>query len=164
MNNSLEYPDKNCGGKGGDHQTPLPRDRGPTTRRGDGRDRGNRRAPSRPNHRPRPAWHIDTERDGLMFQDETGVVQLPRPNLPGDHQIENAGTAVAALRHLGFNDEVCEAAVSQAHWPARMQKLNTGPIIDSAPRAEIWLDGGHNPAAGQAIGHHLGTLSKRPPI
>ena len=107
-------------------------------------------------------WHIDTERDGLMFQDETGVVQLPRPNLPGDHQIENAGTAVAALRHLGFNNEVCEAAVSQAHWPARMQKLNTGPIIDSAPHAEIWLDGGHNPAAGQAIGHHLGTLAKRP--
>ena len=107
-------------------------------------------------------WHIDTERDGLMFQDETGVVQLPRPNLPGDHQIENAGTAVAALRQLGFTDEVCEAAVSQAHWPARMQKLNTGPIIDSAAHAEIWLDGGHNPAAGQAIGHHLGTLSKRP--
>ena len=107
-------------------------------------------------------WYIDTERDGLMFQDETGVVQLPRPNLPGDHQIENAGTAVAALRYLGFNEEVCEAAVSQAHWPARMQKLNTGPIIDSAPVAEIWLDGGHNPAAGQAIGHHLGTLSKRP--
>ena len=107
-------------------------------------------------------WHIDTERDGLMFQDETGVVQLPRPNLPGNHQIENAGTAVAALRHLRFNDEVCEAAVSQAHWPARMQKLNTGPIIDSAPDAEIWLDGGHNPAAGQAIGHHLRTLAKRP--
>ena len=107
-------------------------------------------------------WHIVTERDGLMFQDETGVVQLPRPNLPGDHQIENAGTAVAALRQLGFTDAVCEAAVSQAHWPARMQKLNTGPIIDSAAHAEIWLDGGHNPAAGQAIGHHLGTLSKRP--
>lgn len=107
-------------------------------------------------------WQIETERDGLMFQDETGVVQLPRPNLIGDHQIENAGTAVAALRHIGFNDEVCEAALSQAHWPARMQKLNTGPIIDSAPSAEIWLDGGHNPAAGQAIGHHLGTLSKRP--
>ena len=106
-------------------------------------------------------WHIDTEHDGLMFQDETGVVQLPRPNLPGDHQIENAGTAVAALRQLGFTDEVCEAAVSQAHWPARMQKLNTGPIIDSAAHAEIWLDGGHNPAAGQAIGHHLGTLAKR---
>jgi len=107
-------------------------------------------------------WHIDTERDGLIFQDETGVVQLPRPNLPGDHQIENAGTAVMALRHLGFNNEICEAAVARAQWPARMQQLHTGPIIDSAPDAEIWLDGGHNPAAGQAIGHHLGTLSERP--
>ena len=73
----------------------VARDRGPTTRRGDGRDRGDRRAPSRPNHRQGQHWHIDTERDGLMFQDETGVVQLPRP-IAGDHQIENAGTAVGA--------------------------------------------------------------------
>ena len=107
-------------------------------------------------------WQIDTERDGLIFHDDNGVVQLPRPNMPGAHQFENAGTAVAALRQLGFGNEVCEAALTQAHWPARMQKLQSGPVIDIAPNAEIWLDGGHNPAAGRALGHHLSQLPKRP--
>lgn len=118
------------------------------------------------NHAPLIAyaqhWQIDTERDGLIFHDDNGVVQLPRPNLPGAHQFENAGTAVAALRQLGFGNEVCEAALTQAHWPARMQKLQSGPVIDIAPNAEIWLDGGHNPAAGRALGHHLSQLPKRP--
>lgn len=118
------------------------------------------------NHAPLIAyaqhWQIDTERDGLIFHDDNGVVQLPRPNLPGAHQFENAGTAVAALRQLGFGNEVCEAALTQAHWPARMQKLQSGPVIDIAPNAEIWLDGGHNPAAGRALGHHLSELPKRP--
>ncbi len=118
------------------------------------------------NHAPLIAyaqhWQIDTERDGLIFHDDNGVVQLPRPNLPGAHQFENAGTAVAALRQLGFGNEVCEAALTQAHWPARMQKLQSGPMIDIAPNAEIWLDGGHNPAAGRALGHHLSQLPKRP--
>lgn len=118
------------------------------------------------NHAPLIAyaqhWQIDTERDGLIFHDDNGVVQLPRPNLPGAHQFENAGTAVAALRQLGFGNEVCKAALTQAHWPARMQKLQSGPVIDIAPNAEIWLDGGHNPAAGRALGHHLSQLPKRP--
>lgn len=118
------------------------------------------------NHAPLIAyaqhWQIDTERDGLIFHDDNGVVQLPRPNLPGAHQFENAGTAVAALRQLGFGNEVCEAALTQAHWPARMQQLQSGPVIDIAPNAEIWLDGGHNPAAGRALGHHLSQLPKRP--
>ena len=118
------------------------------------------------NHAPLIAnaqhWQVDTERDGLIFHDDNGVVQLPRPNLPGAHQFENAGTAVAALRQLGFGNEVCEAALTQAHWPARMQKLQSGPVIDIAPNAEIWLDGGHNPAAGRALGHHLSQLPKRP--
>lgn len=118
------------------------------------------------NHAPLIAyaqhWQIDTERDGLIFHDDNGVVQLPRPNLPGAHQFENAGTAVAALRQLGFGNEVCEAALTQAHWPARMQKLQSGPVIDIAPNAEIWLDGGHNPAAGRALGRHLSQLPKRP--
>ena len=56
----------------------------------------------------------------------------------------------------------CEAAVTRAFWPARMQRLTTGPLFDIAPRAELWLDGGHNPAAGQVIGAHLATLPPRP--
>jgi dihydrofolate synthase/folylpolyglutamate synthase len=87
---------------------------------------------------------------------------MPLPNLPGAHQYQNAGAAIAALRYLGFDAAACEAAVSTAQWPARMQRLKRGPVIDAAPDAEIWLDGGHNPAAGEAIGAHLASLPKRP--
>jgi dihydrofolate synthase/folylpolyglutamate synthase len=107
-------------------------------------------------------WHVWEERGRLIYQDEQGLLDLPLPNLPVAHQIQNAGAAIAALRHLKKGDVAAEAAVSDAFWPARMQRLTTGPLIDAAPEAELWLDGGHNPAAGQAIGDHLATLAKRP--
>ncbi len=106
-------------------------------------------------------WHVYRERDRLIYQDETGLLDLPLPNLPGAHQIQNAGAAIAALRHLGTDTTAAEAAVTQAHWPARMQRLQTGPLAETAPQAEIWLDGGHNAAAGQALAAHLASLPKR---
>jgi dihydrofolate synthase/folylpolyglutamate synthase len=107
-------------------------------------------------------WHIGPDRDRMSFQDETGLLDLPRPNLPGAHQIMNAGAALSVLRHLGFGAEACEAAVTRAEWPARMQRLRNGPLVAPAPDAEVWLDGGHNPAAGQALADHLTGLPKRP--
>ncbi|MDP2062246.1 MAG: folylpolyglutamate synthase/dihydrofolate synthase family protein [Phaeovulum sp.] len=107
-------------------------------------------------------WHAFEERGRLVFQDETGLLDLPLPNLPGPHQIENAGAALAALRHLGFDGSACEAAVTRAEWPARMQRLTRGPLVEAAPKAELWLDGGHNPAGGQAIAATLARLPRRP--
>ncbi|MDF1669464.1 MAG: bifunctional folylpolyglutamate synthase/dihydrofolate synthase [Roseovarius sp.] len=107
-------------------------------------------------------WHVSEERGRLIFQDETGLLDLPLPNLPGAHQIENAGAALAALRHLKLGDAAFEAAVSQANWPARMQRLASGPLIEAANGAELWLDGGHNAAAGQALARHLASLPQRP--
>ncbi|WP_135506033.1 bifunctional folylpolyglutamate synthase/dihydrofolate synthase [Roseovarius aestuariivivens] len=107
-------------------------------------------------------WHANEERGRLVFQDETGLRDLPLPNLPGAHQIENAGAALMALRHLGLGDAALEAAVTRAHWPARMQRLRTGPLVEAAPEAEIWLDGGHNAAAGEALARHLVNLPPRP--
>ena len=107
-------------------------------------------------------WHAAPERDGMVYQDEVGLLDLPRPILPGDHQIQNAGIALAALRHLGCDAEACEAAVTQAQWPARMQRLRTGPLAERAGEAELWLDGGHNPAAGVALASILRGLPKRP--
>jgi len=107
-------------------------------------------------------WHVGEERGRLVYQDETGLCDLPRPNLPGAHQFENAGLALAALRHLGFGGRACEAAVTQAQWPARMQRLRHGPLVEAAGGAELWLDGGHNPAAGHAIAQTLSELPSRP--
>ncbi|MDW4498294.1 folylpolyglutamate synthase/dihydrofolate synthase family protein [Sulfitobacter sp. D35] len=107
-------------------------------------------------------WHAYPERDRMTYQDETGLLDLPRPNLPGDHQIQNAGAALAALRHLGIGERACEAAVTRAEWPARMQRLRHGPLVELAQDAEVWLDGGHNPAAGVALGWVLASLPRRP--
>ncbi|SEQ15662.1 bifunctional folylpolyglutamate synthase/dihydrofolate synthase [Thalassovita taeanensis] len=107
-------------------------------------------------------WHCFEERGRMVFQDEAGLLDLPLPNLPGAHQIQNAGAAIAALRQLGQTEQAAEAAVSRAFWPARMQRLRQGPLVEAAPEAELWLDGGHNPAAGLALAAHLATLPKRP--
>ena len=107
-------------------------------------------------------WHVQADRGRMVFQDEQGLLDLPLPNLPGPHQIQNAGAAIAALRHLGHDEEACESAVSRAQWPARMQRLRRGPLVDSAPLAELWLDGGHNPAGGQAIAATLAAMPHRP--
>ena len=107
-------------------------------------------------------WRAWEERGRLIFQDESGLLDLPLPNLPGPHQIDNAGAALAALRHLGATAEACEAAVTRAFWPARMQRLQTGPLVDAAAHCELWLDGGHNPAGGQAVAATLAGMPKKP--
>jgi dihydrofolate synthase/folylpolyglutamate synthase len=107
-------------------------------------------------------WRVDSEGGRMIYQDETGLLDLPAPNLPGRHQVFNAGAALAALRHLGADEAACEAAVTRAEWPARMQRLTRGPLVDLAPEAELWLDGGHNPAAGTALAETLGSGAGRP--
>ena len=106
-------------------------------------------------------WQVWVERHRLIFQDETGLLDLPLPNLPGPHQIQNAGAALMALRYLGRDEADCAAAVTRAVWPARMQRLRHGPLIDAAPLLELWLDGGHNPAGGAAIAATLAAMPAR---
>ena len=114
-------------------------------------------------------WHVTTERDRLIYQDERGRLALPLPALPGPHQIGNAGMAIAALRHLSAtaglsatDEDCCTKAMTQVTWPARMQRLTTGALVDLARPAELWLDGGHNPAAGLVLAATLAALPPRP--
>jgi dihydrofolate synthase/folylpolyglutamate synthase len=83
---------------------------------------------------------------------------LPRPRLLGAHQFENAAIAVAAARRLGDlgpDEGAIGRGLLEARWPARLQRLSRGPLVDVAHRQasgwEIWLDGGHNAAAGEAL-------------
>ncbi len=106
-------------------------------------------------------WQVWEERGRMVFQDETGLLDLPLPNLPGPHQVHNAGAAVMALRVLGQDAAGCEAAVTRAEWPARMQRLRVGPLVSMLPQGEVWLDGGHNPAGGQAVAATLARMPAR---
>ncbi len=91
----------------------------------------------------------------LNYRDKVGQIAVPHPALPGAHQIENAGLALAMLRHQHAVD-VAPIAISrgmqEARWPARLQRLRTGPLTGTR---EVWLDGGHNPSAGAMLGDHF---------
>ncbi|WP_417818043.1 bifunctional folylpolyglutamate synthase/dihydrofolate synthase [Tritonibacter scottomollicae] len=107
-------------------------------------------------------WHVHEERGRLVYQDERGLLDLPLPALMGAHQVQNAGAALAVLRYIGADEAACEAAMTGAEWPARMQRLKTGPLVEAAGAAELWLDGGHNAAAGIALADVLAKLPERP--
>ncbi|ABS61763.1 FolC bifunctional protein [Parvibaculum lavamentivorans DS-1] len=107
------------------------------------------------------------EGGALTYQDEAGLLDLPLPRLPGRHQIDNAGVAICALRQAGMlplEREAIARGMREVEWPARLQRLTTGPIFSHLPpEAEVWLDGGHNPAAGRAVAEAMADLAEREP-
>ena len=107
-------------------------------------------------------WVSAREGDSMVFRDDRGLIDTDLPNLAGPHQIDNAGTAIAALRELGFGAAEARAAVTRADWPARMQRLRRGPLVDVAGGCELWLDGGHNPAGAAAVAATLREMAPRP--
>ena len=116
-------------------------------------------------------WGEDFEafeqRGRLVVQTEDHLLDLPLPALLGRHQIVNAGTAVAAalaLRTMEINENAIERGLSAVRWPARMQRLDSGPLPALLKRgSELWLDGGHNPAAGQVLAQTMADLEERSP-
>jgi dihydrofolate synthase/folylpolyglutamate synthase len=109
-------------------------------------------------------WSIQESGAGLRFSDSEGTIDLPFPSLPGPHQFDNAGIAIAALRSagLGVANDAIARGIASAEWPARLQRL-TGRLASRLPAGwELWLDGGHNPGAGEALATHLASWCDRP--
>ncbi|MDO8398235.1 MAG: folylpolyglutamate synthase/dihydrofolate synthase family protein [Bradyrhizobium sp.] len=110
-------------------------------------------------------WHVSVERGRLVYQDERGLMDLAAPKLFGRHQFDNAGLAIATLRALdtlNVDSAAFEAGIVSAEWPARMQRLASGALVDQAPPGcEVWLDGGHNAEGGRVVAAALGDLEER---
>ena len=108
-------------------------------------------------------WQIVPHGNGLRYSDAAGTLDLPAPSLPGAHQIDNAGIAIAAIRSSGIAlPDHAFAGIAHAQWPARLQRL-TGRLAASLPDGwELWLDGGHNPGAGIVLAEFLAGWSDRP--
>ena len=100
-------------------------------------------------------WDAAAYRDRLHYRDEQGRLDTPLPRLAGAHQVQNAALAFAMLRHqsaVPVSEAALKAAPLWAHWPARLQRLDKGPLLAPLPdAATVWLDGGHNAGAGEAI-------------
>lgn len=100
----------------------------------------------------------------LIYQDEFGLADLPLPRLPGRHQIANAAAAIRAVKAAGFalTDAMIEKAMATVEWPGRLQRLTEGRLLDVAPiGSEIWVDGGHNPGAGEVIAEAMAAFEER---
>jgi len=103
----------------------------------------------------------------LIFQTPSRLLDLPLPRLNGRHQIDNAGAAIATAS-VAFGDaltiEALEQGLTRAEWPARLERLGDGALYQYVGEGtEIWLDGGHNAAGGQAIAHALAEFEERVP-
>jgi dihydrofolate synthase/folylpolyglutamate synthase len=100
-------------------------------------------------------WHAAAAGAGFRYDGRDWRLNLPRPVLGGRHQVANAATAIACLENLpGFTVPAVaiREGLSQAAWPARMQRLTGGPLVAALPAGStLWLDGGHNEAAAQAV-------------
>ncbi|HWY63030.1 MAG TPA: folylpolyglutamate synthase/dihydrofolate synthase family protein [Rhizomicrobium sp.] len=110
-------------------------------------------------------FHARQEHGRMVYEDEMGLLDLPLPRLIGRHQVENAGVAIAGLRHAGRNwgeDAAIEKGLRTVDWPARLQRLSHGPLVADAPDdAEIWLDGGHNPHCAAAVSRAIADLQDK---
>jgi dihydrofolate synthase/folylpolyglutamate synthase len=116
-------------------------------------------------------WNIDTidypvATGAMIFRGKRFSLDLPSPNLPGIHQHVNAGTALACIENLKdfeINESAIRRGLTTVSWPGRLQKISHGPLKNILPnKFELWIDGGHNEAAGQALSHVAKTWSDKP--
>lgn len=108
-------------------------------------------------------WKMSRERARMVYKTGSGMRDLPVPRLLGDHQIQNAGLAIASFDALGSfptPDAAISSGLLAAEWPARLQRLTHGPLLQNlAPGWELWLDGGHNAMAGEALANQAARWS-----
>jgi dihydrofolate synthase / folylpolyglutamate synthase len=123
-------------------------------------------AVSAPLYRARHEWRCEASGAGMRYEGERWRLDLPLPSLIGAHQVVNAGTAIACLERLSeftIPTEAIADGLRHIDWPARLQLLRYGPLVDAVPPDwELWLDGGHNPLAGEVLGDVTAGWRDRP--
>ena len=111
-------------------------------------------------------WRSAETETGLRYEGRRWRLDLPAPALLGPHQYDNAGTALAALDCLAgfdFTPQALAEGMRSVEWPARLERLRRGALVDLLPSGwELWLDGGHNQAGGEALGVMARRWQDRP--
>ena len=111
-------------------------------------------------------FFVREENGRLLYEDESGLMDLPAPRLFGRHQFENAATAIAALRKAAptTSEAAFVKGMRAVVWPARLQPLNAGRLRGLAPNgADLWLDGGHNADGARVAAAAMSALDTRAP-
>ncbi len=105
-------------------------------------------------------WGYDILPDRLILHTQNNVYEFPKPNLLGDHQYGNAATAAMTLMTIQDKCPVplsaFEYGLTHAKWQGRLQRIISGPLVDSLPpHIECWIDGGHNDSGGMVLGKQI---------
>ena len=113
-------------------------------------------------------WQVTPTADGFRYESDLLGLDLPAPALVGGHQIDNAATAVACIERLRaaqfrIDDKAIAKGLTSVDWPARLQKLSRGPLVEAMPPGgELWLDGGHNEDCGIVLARQAAEWAKEP--
>jgi dihydrofolate synthase/folylpolyglutamate synthase len=111
-------------------------------------------------------WRVEATPLGMIYESDAGRLELPRPGLIGPHQVANAATAIAcveAVPTLPVAAPAIRSGLATVRWPARLQRLQRGPMVDALSADwEIWLDGTHNPHGARALAEAVAVWPKRP--
>ena len=113
-------------------------------------------------------WNISETKDAIKFEVDGDTRYFEKPSLRGTHQIHNSGIAIAAAHYMNkifpIRNNAIDTGLKRVRWPARLQKINKGPLIDLLPdQVELWLDGGHNQDASLVISETIHTWGKQDP-
>jgi dihydrofolate synthase/folylpolyglutamate synthase len=113
-------------------------------------------------------WQVTPTPAGFRYDSDLLGLDLPAPALVGAHQLDNAATAVACIERLRaaqfrIDDAAIRKGLATVDWPARLQKLSRGPLVDAMPPAgELWLDGGHNEDCGLVLARQAAEWASEP--
>ncbi|WP_254229975.1 bifunctional folylpolyglutamate synthase/dihydrofolate synthase [Wolbachia pipientis] len=96
-------------------------------------------------------WNCEKQNNRMVFQSAIQSIEFSLPSLKGEHQIINAGNAIAACSILsgkyGFNigEEDIASGLQSTYWPARLESIKEGNLISLLPKDwQLFLDGAHN--------------------
>ena len=113
-------------------------------------------------------WQVAPTATGFRYESDLLTLDLPAPALAGAHQLDNAATAVACIErlraaHFSIDDAAIRKGLASVDWPARLQKLSRGPLVEQLPPGcELWLDGGHNEDCGLVLARMASDWAKEP--
>jgi dihydrofolate synthase/folylpolyglutamate synthase len=113
-------------------------------------------------------WQVTPGASGFRYESDLLTLDLPAPALVGEHQVDNAATAVACVERLRaarfqIDDTAVRKGLAAVEWPARLQRLKRGPLPDALPPGcELWLDGGHNEDCGRVLAQQAAEWAKEP--
>jgi len=113
-------------------------------------------------------WQVTPTASGFRYESDLQSLDLPAPALVGGHQLDNAATAVACIERLraakfSIDEAAIRKGLATVDWPARLQRLTRGPLVDALPPgSELWLDGGHNEDCGLALARMAADWAKEP--